>query len=136
MQVSEEKLKTERESNINLFSTIRMNLKASKEAILGSTDEERKRFLSGATCIEILSPVYPKGESTYCMDVLPEEFTLYGPDGVLFVKTANPKSVAMMMRMYASTWDNLERDKLKVDQERRRTTSGSSSHSPNDPQPS
>ncbi len=70
------------------------------------------------------------------MDVLPEEFTLYGPDGVLFVKTANPKSVAMMMQMYASTWDNLERDKLKVDQERRRTTSGSSSHSPNDPQPS
>ncbi len=63
------------------------------------------------------------------MDVLPEEFPLYGPDGVLFVKTANPKSVAMMMRMYANTWD-----KLKANQERRRTTSGSSSHSPDDPQ--
>ncbi len=46
LQVSEEKLKSERDCNINLFSTIRMNLKALKEATLGSTDEERKRFLS------------------------------------------------------------------------------------------
>ncbi len=30
LQVSEEKLKTERDSNINLFSTVRMNLKAWK----------------------------------------------------------------------------------------------------------
>ncbi len=112
-----------------------MNLKVSKEATLGSTDEERKTILSGATCIELLSPVDPKGESIYCMDVLPEEFPLYSPDGVFFMKTANPKSVAMMMRMYANTWDNLEIDKLMADQERR-TTSGSSSHSPDDPQPS
>ncbi len=54
-QVSEEKLETERDSNINLISTVRMNLKASKEAALGITDEEKKRFLSGATCIELLS---------------------------------------------------------------------------------
>ncbi len=60
----------------------------------------------------------------------------YGPDGVLFMKTANTKSVAMMMRIYANTCDNLAIDKLKADQERRRTTSGSSSHSPDDPQPS
>ncbi len=136
LQVSEEKLKTEINSNIILFSTIRMNLKASKEATLGSTDEERKRFLSEATCIELLSPVDLKRESTYCMDVLPEEFPLHGPDGVLFIKTTNPKSVAMMIRMYTSTWDNLEIDKLKADQERRRTTSGSSSHSLDEPQPS
>ncbi len=74
MQASEEKLKTERDSNINLFSTIRMNLKVSKEATLGSSDEERKRFLSVATCIELVSPINPKREFTYCMDVLPEEF--------------------------------------------------------------
>ncbi len=34
LQVSEEKLKTERDSNINHFSTVRINLKASKEATL------------------------------------------------------------------------------------------------------
>ncbi len=89
-----------------------------------------------ATCIELLSPVDLKVELTYCMDVLPDEFPLYGPDCVLFVKTANPKSVAMMMRMYANTWDNMEIAKLKADQERSRTTSGSSSHYPNNPQPS
>ncbi len=49
LKVSEEKLKIERVSNINLYSTVRMNLKALKEATLGSTDKERKRFLSGAT---------------------------------------------------------------------------------------
>ncbi len=78
MQVSEEKLKTERDSNINLFSTIRMNLKALKEATLGSTNEERNFFIWG-----YLSRVDPKGESTYCMDVHPEEFPLYIPDGVI-----------------------------------------------------
>ncbi len=113
-----------------------MNLKASKEATLGTTDEERKIYLTGANCIELLNPVDPKEKSTYCMDIRPDEFPLYGPDGVLFVKTANPKSMAMMMFMYANTCDNLELDKLKADQERRRTTSGSSSHCPDDPQPS
>ncbi len=70
------------------------------------------------------------------MDVLPDDFPLYGPDSVLFMKTANPKSMAMMMRMYANTCDYLEIDKLKANQERRRTTSGSSSYSPDDHQPS
>ncbi len=103
-----------------------MNLKASKEATLGTNDEERKIFLSGA--IGLLCPVNPKGESTYCMDVLPDEFPLYCPVVVLFVKMANPESVAMMMCMYANTWDNLEIYKLKASQERKRTASGSSSH--------
>ncbi len=136
LKVSEEKLKIERDSDINLYNTIRMNLRALKEATLGTTDEEMKIFLSGANCIELLSPVDPKGELTYCMDVFLDEFPLYVPDGVLFMKTASPKSMAMMMRIYINTWDNLEIDKLKADQERRRTTSGISSHSPDDPQPS
>ncbi len=70
------------------------------------------------------------------MDVLPDEFPLYGPDGVLFTKTSNPKSVTMMMKMYAKTWENLEIDKLKADQERKRTASGSFSYSQENPQPS
>ncbi len=79
MKISEEKMKIERDSNINLYSTIRMNLKALKEAILGTTDEERKRFFIWGNCIGLLSLVDPKGESTYCMDVLPDEFPLLWP---------------------------------------------------------
>ncbi len=53
LKVSDEKLKTEREANINLFSTIRLNQKVSQGATLRSTDEERKRFLSGANCMTV-----------------------------------------------------------------------------------
>ncbi len=49
------------------------------------------------------------------MDVLPDEFLLYVPDGVLFMKMGNAKSVAMIMSMYSNNWDNLEIDKLKAD---------------------
>ncbi len=62
LKVSDEKMKIERDSNINLYSTVRMNLKASKEATLGTTDKERIFLKSGA--MELLSPVHPKGEST------------------------------------------------------------------------
>ncbi len=118
---------------MDLYSTVRLNLKVSKEAALGSTDEERKRFLSGANCIELLSPVNPHGEAVYCMDTLSAEVNLYG---VMIMKTNDPKSVAMMMHMYANSWDNLEIDKLRADQERRRNASGSSSHSQDNPKPS
>ncbi len=49
------------------------------------------------------------------------------------MKTNKMKTVAMMMRMYANSWENLEIDKLLADQERKRTLSGSSSHSQEDP---
>ncbi len=136
LKVSDEKLTTEREANINLFSTVRMNQKASQEATLGSTDEERKRFLSGANCIELTNPVDPQGTTAYCLDTLPEMVPLYCEEGVLFVKTENPFSVGMLMRMYADSWDNLDKDKVKEKQERRRTMSGSSTSSQGDPQPS
>ncbi len=136
LKASEEERKKEIDFNLDLYSTIRLNWKASKEAALGSTDEERKRFLSGANCIELLSSVNPHVESVYCMDTLPEEVPLYSPDGVMFVKTNNPKLVAMMMRMYANSCDNLKIDKLRADQERRRNASCSSSHSQDDPKPS
>ncbi len=42
LKVFDEKLKTEREANINLFNTVRLNQKASQDATLGSTNEERK----------------------------------------------------------------------------------------------
>ncbi len=51
LKVYDEKLKTEREANINLYSTVRLNQNASQDVSLGSTDEERKRLLSGANCI-------------------------------------------------------------------------------------
>ncbi len=52
------------------------------------------------------------------MDALPVEIPLYGPDGVIFVKTKKTKTVAMMMRMYTNSCENLEIDKLLADQER------------------
>ncbi len=75
----------------------------------------------------------PCGDTVYCMDALSVEVPLYGPDGVMFVKTRQTKTVAMMMCMYANNWENLEIDKLLADQERKKTTSSSSSHSHDDP---
>ncbi len=49
------------------------------------------------------------------------------------MKTRQTKTVAMMMRMYANSWENLEIDKLLADQERKRTMSSNSSHSHDDP---
>ncbi len=45
----------------------------------------------------------PRGEPVYCMDALPVEVPLYGPDRVMFLKTKQMKAVAMMMRMYANS---------------------------------
>ncbi len=103
LKTTEVKQNKEREANTNLFSTIKMTQKSSKDASLGSTDEERKRFLSGANCIELLDPVPPKGTTVYCIDTLPEMVTLYGPDGMLFVKTEEPSTLGMMMKMYAES---------------------------------
>ncbi len=128
LKVFEEKLKHERDANINLYSTVRLNKKASQEATLGSTDEETKRFLSGANCTQLLKPENPYGFSAYCMDALPEEFPLYGTEGVLFMKMSDALLMVMMMGMYADTWENLDIDKLKAKQERKRTMSGGSSH--------
>ncbi len=52
------------------------------------------------------------------------------------MKMDNPCSVGMLMRMYADSWDNLDIEKLKEKQERRRTTSGSSTSTEGDPRPS
>ncbi len=134
LAVSKEKLKTEREANINLYSTVRLNQKSSHVASLGSTDKERKRLLSSDNCIELVNPVDPQGAPAYCMDTLPETAPLYGPEGVLFMKTENPRSAGMLIRMYADTSDNLDIDKFKEKQERKRTTSGGSSSSHGDPQ--
>ncbi len=97
------------------------------------TDEERRKLLTESNCIELLKPVNPCGDTVYFMDSLPVEVPLYGPDGVMFGKTRQTKTVSMMMRMYANSWENLEIDKLLTDQERKRNTSGSTSHSQEDP---
>ncbi len=61
------------------------------------------------------------------------EVPLYDPERVMFMKTRQTKTVAMMMRKYANSWENLEIDKLLADQERKRTTSSSSWHSHGNP---
>ncbi len=81
-----------------------------------------------ANCIELLNPVNPRGDAVYCMDALPVEVPLYSPDRVMFVKTKQTKTLAMMMRIYTKSWENLE-----IDNERKRSTSSSFFHSHDDP---
>ncbi len=102
--VSKEKLDREIEANTNLFIIIRMTHDTpSQELKPGSTDEEKNKFLSGANCVELLNPVDRKGETTYLLEMLPGIVPLYGPEGVTFVKTDNPHTVPMQMRMYADS---------------------------------
>ncbi len=129
LKVSEEKHKKEIDSNLDLFSTVQMQMKIGCEAPSEDTNEESRQFLTESNCIELLNPVNPREDMVYCMNALPVEVPLYGPDGVIFVKTRQTKTVAMMMRMYANSYENLEIDKLLADHERKRTISGNSSHS-------
>ncbi len=92
--------------------------------------------MSGANCIELIIPVDLQGRTAYCLDTLPDTVPLYGREGLEFMKTENLRSVGMLMRMYADSWDNLDIDKLKEKLERRRTISGGSTSSHGDPQPS
>ncbi len=102
-----------------------MQMKSACGAPSEATDEERRKFLSESNCIGLLNQVNLHGEPVYCMDALPDEVPLYSPRQM--------KTVAMMMRMYANSCENLEIDKLLADQERKRTISGGSSHSQEDP---
>ncbi len=133
LKVSEEKWKKEIDSNLDLFSTIQMQRESALVAPSEAMDEERRKFLTEANCIELPNPVNPRGDTVYCMDALLVEVPIYGPDRVIFMKTRQTKTVTMMMRMYANSWENLEIDKLLADQERKRITSSSSSHSHDDP---
>ncbi len=63
------------------------------------------------------------------METLPDMVPHYCLEGMWFVKSDNPLTLTMQMRMYADSWDNLNVDKLKENQERQRTTSGGSSSS-------
>ncbi len=110
-----------------------MQMKSAHGVPSEATDEERRTFLTESNCIELLNPVNPRGEPMYCMDALPVEIPLYGPDGVMFVKTRQTKTVAMMMHMYVNSCENLEIDTLLVDQERKRIISGGSFHSQENP---
>ncbi len=74
LKVSEEKCKKEIDSNLDLFSTVQMQMKSACEIPSEDTN-----------CIELLNPVNPRGDTVYCMDTLPVEVPLYGPDGVMFV---------------------------------------------------
>ncbi len=84
--------------------------------------------------MELLNLVDPKGDVIYCLDMLPMAVVIFGQEGVTFVKIDNPCTVAMQMRLYADSWDNLNIEELNEKQERRRITSGGSSTSQTDPQ--
>ncbi len=98
LKLSEEKLNKERIANANLFITITMMKKAAQSAPSG-LNEDIIQFLASTNCIELVNPVDHKGEETYCFDSMPVQVPLYGPDGVSFINTNNPKLVAMMMKL-------------------------------------
>ncbi len=115
------KLKQEIEANINLYSTIKMNRKASQESPAtssqeepGQIDEARKRFLESTNCIELSNPVLLQGTEAIFINTIPDMVPIYGPEGVLFMKTDNPKMLGMMMHMYTETWVYLNVNDLKV----------------------
>ncbi len=110
LKLSEEKLNKERIANANLFSTVTMMKKAAQSAPSG-LNEDRIQFLASTNCIELVNPVDHKGEGTYWFDSMPAQVPLYGTDGVSFINTNNPKSVAMMMKLYSASWESLGIDK-------------------------
>ncbi len=116
---------------MNLYSTIRMTKQASaKETTTGSTDKERKKFLTGANCVELLDPERGHnilhGDATdHCTPLWPRRCD---------VKTDSPRTMAMQIRLYADSWDNTNVADLKERQERERTTSCGSSSSQSDSQ--
>ncbi len=103
LKVSEDKRMKEIDSNLDLYSTIQMQMKCARGAPSEATDEERMKFLTESNCIELLNTVNPHGEHVYCMNALPVEIPLYGPDVDMFMKTKQTKTVAMMMGIYTNS---------------------------------
>ncbi len=78
LKVVKDKLTKEKEANINLNGTIMMN-KESKYSIPGSSDKDKKKFLSDTCCFEILNPEPPQGATVVCMDTYPAYVPVYVP---------------------------------------------------------
>ncbi len=96
--VYSEKLAKELEANTNLYSTVGIKKQSSaKETTAGSSDEERKKFLTGTNSVELLNTMDLKGNTIYFMEMLTNAVPLYGQEGVMFVKTDNPCTMAMQM---------------------------------------
>ncbi len=111
-------------------------MKKAAHSTPSGSNKDRIQFHASTNCIELVNVVDHNGEETYCFDSNPAQVPLYGPDGVSFINKNNPKSVAMMMKLYAASWESLDIDKHRADQERKRNMLGRSSHSQDDPPPS
>ncbi len=74
-----------------------------------------------------MDPVDPIGETNYLIETLHKVVPLYRPEGVTFVTTDKPYTVAMHLHMYADPWDQLNVKERKEKQERRMTSSCESS---------
>ncbi len=84
LRVAEEKLKSEIKSNINLYSTILMSKELSQDSsTIGTTDEDKKKFLLMANCIEVQNPVPPRGNMVCLLENLPKTVPIYGPDSCM-----------------------------------------------------
>ncbi len=73
LKVSEDIRRKEIDSNLDLYSTVQMQMKSARGAPSEATDDERRKFLTESNCIELLNLVNPLGKPVYCMDALPVE---------------------------------------------------------------
>ncbi len=63
-----------------------MNKELSQDTLtIGTMDEDKKKLLSTASCIEVLNPMHPRGNMVCLMENLSETVPIYGPDNCMFV---------------------------------------------------
>ncbi len=109
------------EPNLNLFTSVKLAREAlSSETSAAVTTEEKRCFVVEPNCIEVLDPVDLKGEFTNLLETILNVVPLYGPEGVMFVKTDKPHTLAMQMHVFINSWDHLNIKELKEKQERKR----------------
>ncbi len=75
-KVSQDKRRKEIDSNLDLYSTVQMQMKSAYGAPSEATDEVRRKFLTESNCIELLNPVNPCDKHVYSMDALIVEIPL------------------------------------------------------------
>ncbi len=94
---------------MNLFTSVKMAKETNfPDFPSPASDEDRRAFLSQTNCMELLNPMDLKGDSIYLLDNLPKAMPLYRPEGVTFVKTDKPRTIAMQMCLYSDSWANLD----------------------------
>ncbi len=119
LRETEEKLKSEIKSNINVYSTVLMNKELSQDSsTIGTIDEYEKKFSSTTNCIKVQNPVPPRGNMVCLIENLSETVPIYRPDSCMFIKTDEPCAVGVMMRITSELWIIIKKDRSTKQRER------------------